>query len=627
MNKKILITFVILIALAINIDAIPPPDNVRDPKEVQKETYLHNTAFLKYYYVQDYDLSFEYFPFENKNKALRKIGSGLETDSFSFYNGLGKVTQTQQRDNNRVIVVKTEYDKKGREKTISKPYTESLAKFGNKATSDGRYYNEFEYDGIDRIKKEKNFDGSVIEKKYGADYIKVKDEEGRWIKFTNDAFGNTVGVSEDSRNEDNYNSEFNYGYDTNNNLAKVASPIGDQLINDYNSLNQLVKTVSPDTGTILFSYDRLGNLETRTDENGVITRYYYDDLNRLIHTDYNDDGSYDVTYQYDSGCLDDENTIGRLCKITDRSGIMQFKYDERGRVIQQNKIIFENPALGINTQLSYTIKYSYNRADGVVSIQVNDEPEITYEYNQISQLESVALAGVITNLADNALLKFAYNPSSTINEISFGNLQKTSYGYTARDWVEKIDTGSMFKRSYGYDRVGNIDELYQGANKETLLASFDYDHVNRLTDVDDRGYYGKDIGFRYDALGNRQEVYENGLLKQTYAYGYEKGSYSLKKATGIQTVTKNSNLLLDIADASGAATALAYDVAGNLRTDADGDQLIYDEENRLIKATTPSGVDEYIYDADGNRVIKKDSTGTTIYVYDINGNNIYEETI
>lgn len=609
MKKMMTITiFFILIILTLNSNALPNPTQ-----------YVRGQ--FDYYPIEDYDASFEYFPFENKNKALNKISPGLEIEQFTHYDGLGKTTQIQQLDSNRIIITKLKYDKKGRKISISKSYADVIEKFGDPITIDAEFSQQFSYDQLDRVIRVINFDRTASETEYGANYLTIKDEEGRYKKITNDAFGNVILVEEDSRNGNKFNSVYRYEYDISNNLKKIIAPAGHETINEYNSLNQLIRSTSPDTGTTTFSYDAVGNQEIRTDGNGIRTKFRYDKLNRLITVDYADNGNAEITYQYDTECINNANTLDRLCKVIDQTGSNQFQYDKRGRVILQKKGIFANPDFGIDENRLYEITYTYNRINDMTSLTIQDQPSITYQYNKLNQLKKV-------QVGDDEIARYTYNPSGPVNIMNLGG-QEVQYTYTSRDFIESINHGidvtnnEIFAQSYTYDDVGNIKSL----STSTGSAVFSYDNLDRLTQVNDANLYGIDLDWEYDSLGNRKKLFQDGSLKKEYTYGYELNSYSLQKGTASEIVSRNSNLLLEISS-EGAATTLAYDVVGNLIRDTQSAIYSYDEENRLEKVVLPDGmVNLFGYDANGLRTIKKDSRGTTIYVYDVDGKVIFEDNI
>ena len=73
--------------------------------------------------------------------------------------------------------------------------------------------------------------------------------------------------------------------------------------------------------------ESLGNMKTETNAKGKTKTYTYDIANRKTSTSY-DDATLNESYEYDNGA----NAKGKLTKITDASGSMEFTYDSNGNL-------------------------------------------------------------------------------------------------------------------------------------------------------------------------------------------------------------------------------------------------------------------------------------------------------
>ena len=384
--------------------------------------------------------------------------------------------------------------------------------------------------------------------------------------------------------------------------------------NRYNSLGQLIFTSHPDTGVVLFDYDNNGNMIIRN-MNGVITRYVYDELNRLVTTDY--PTSTDMGNFYDgddSGfeCLNNNlYAKGKLCAVKDASGTMWFGYDSWGRMTIERKRI-ENRL--VDPAKEYQIEAVYDYAGNAKSISLNGEVIARYGYNHLNQLVKVTDK-------NGREIRYEYNPESTLKAIDFNSGKiRTAYTYTERDWLKTLSTNPLagswdLKRSYEYDPVGNIIGLFKSdaavPSPQDKLAAFIYDPLDRLKTVAGQTstgfYYGQEpITYTYDLVGNR--LTENGI------------SYKYADLSGQHGSQRNNRMI------QAGSVNFAYDANGNM-VSKDNANYLYDDENRPIRAVTLNSTNEYIYDANGLRAVKNDSQGTTIYIYDFAGNNIYEENI
>jgi YD repeat-containing protein len=195
-----------------------------------------------------------------------------------------------------------------------------------------------------------------------------------------------------------------------------------------------------------------------------------------------------------------------------------------------------------------------------------------------------------------------------VQNIDYPNSQ-TDFTYTDRDRIESLHIAGAdgeFKRFYGFDDVGNLIDEYSdlSASPSTQIGHYDYDDTYRLTGVTDfNDYYGGDMSYDYDAVGNIRQ--NNDIV-----YDYEEGNDRLS---------------------SDGTFDYEYDARGNLKTKTlTGTNIktryFYDYENRLSTVILPDGsAINYYYDADGSRVKKTDWEGTTIYIYDAKGNVVYEK--
>jgi len=112
---------------------------------------------------------------------------------------------------------------------------------------------------------------------------------------------------------------------------------------------------------------------------------------------------------------------------------------------------------------------------------------------------------------------------------------------------------------------------------ELKVSGTFFDDLNRLTTVD---YIdATDEEFTYDKIGNRTGIQDLRIGTENYV------------------VDPNTNRY----DGVGGSN-LTYDAAGNLTTDPNGYEYVYDYENRLIRIfRDTTDIAEYTYDALGIR--------------------------
>jgi len=97
-----------------------------------------------------------------------------------------------------------------------------------------------------------------------------------------------------------------------------------------------------------YQYDAVGNRTQRTDYNGALTNYAYDNLNRLTTITY---PTRTATYAYDP--------LNNLTRATNENGSVYIGYDNRYRVSS-----FSDP-------FYYGISYNYDKASNRTKLKLN----------------------------------------------------------------------------------------------------------------------------------------------------------------------------------------------------------------------------------------------------------------
>jgi RHS repeat-associated protein len=384
------------------------------------------------------------------------------------------------------------------------------------------------------------------------------------------------------RTTDPLHGETAYTYDRQDHLTSVTDPRGLTTTYGYDGLGHLIQQQSPDTGPTTYTYDTAGNRLTQTDARGVTITYTYDALNRLTRIQY-PDSTLDVSYSYDQGLYG----VGRLTGQIDAGGDTTYGYDARGNLITVLKSIHG---------VLFMTRYAYDLADNLIQITYPSGRTVDYGREAAGRITSVTTTfeGLTQTVADN----IRYLPFGPVESLTYGNglIRRNTYDrdYRLTDAV----TGSVHALSYLYDARGNITEITD-LNDSSRTQRFGYDALDRL--VSAGGVYG-DLGYRYDAVGNRLSR-TLGLATDTYTYATL--SHRLLEITGPQ------------------ARRFAYDAAGNT-TRAASTTFTFDARNRLSQANVDGHTATYTYNAEGARVLKTLDGETTVFHYDLGGRLLAE---
>jgi Rhs family protein len=391
------------------------------------------------------------------------------------------------------------------------------------------------------------------------------------------------------------NPDVTYTYNATSSITSVTDSNNNTTTYEYTGFNQLLSLTSPDTLVTLYDYDAAGNRTLKIDADFRVTEYQYDALNRLrvIHFPFNT--AENIGYSYDdtgSGSYG----IGRLTGVFDSSGGESFIYDQFGRVKQKSAQI---------ETATYRWEYDYDAAGNPIFLGYPSGREVNYIRDPLTG----RIGSITSRDWSNAPLKtiassFEYEAYGGVSKFTYGNGVVTD---VVRDTNKRITdiilTGSqsVMDWAYGFNSLSDITSITD-RNNSALNRTYQYDGKQRLDGA--TGPFGT-YAYTYDDVGNRLTVNKNG---QTSVYNY----------TNSYTGVVDSNRLQSI-DTGGVTRSFGYDETGNIVTDSKDNKVFeYNENNRLIKATTPSGVTDYVYNSRGQRVAKKStniSAGATHFQY------------
>ncbi len=332
-----------------------------------------------------------------------------------------------------------------------------------------------------------------------------------------------------------------------------------------------------------YTYTPNGEIASIRDANGNVTSYRYDGFDRREFTDFPDTTFEQLTYDPASNRTLKTTRAGQsifysfdalnrmTLKLPAGSPIVGFSYDRSGRITQTTvnaaPTLFTYDAVGrresVEDPSGRTVDYAYDDAGNRSRLTYPDGSFVTYEHDEMNRLEVVRDQGV------TALATFGYDSLSRRTSLSYANGTSTSYSYEIDDDVSTVTHqgmgGSAPAFSYTYDAVHN---------RQTVSAS--------------------DPRYVYDFLS---------LLPTTYT-------------------PNNLNQYTDVVE-NGVSYSLSYDSNGNLVAPPNGHSYVYDAENRLVSATTPSHALDFEYDAFGIRTEKTINGAGTHYVLD--GNQVIAE--
>ena len=375
------------------------------------------------------------------------------------------------------------------------------------------------------------------------------------------------------------NGRTTFEYDARDNLIKVV----DQrlLVTTYhpNLAGLTTETVSPDSvveKAIFGSSDLLGCFSDRSGD----ARILYDSLGRAYQIGYSDGRI--IKYDYDIGTFG----IGRLGKITDQSGSIDFEYNQDGQVVSETRLLDGK---------SYSTAYRYEDSGLLKSMTYPSGRVVNYSRDYEGRV--ISISTVKDGITLPAILDVKYEPFGGLTSITFGNGQVSKKTY---DLSGRILNYSLADKVFdvGYDGASRVVSLSIPGNAQPLIT-YGYDEQNQLTSY----ITGNSaINYSYDSAGNRSRKF-SGLTNHLYTYKVT--SNHLDKITGTDTKTF-------ISDSRGSITK------------KDQISFTYDVALRMQTATTQSGTTTYTVNALGQRVVKSTPSSKILFHYDIEGRLIAE---
>ena len=436
------------------------------------------------------------------------------------------------------------------------------------------------------------------------------DGEGRTVTYQYDGLNRRVSSTDPSGNIEYYT------YDRNSNQLSFTNRNGDKEAYGYDALNRLIEVTDALSNKTRYQYDGEGNLIAATDAKGNKTTYTYDALGQNTH-------------------------------ITFANGTtLEYAYDQMGNVIQQKKrdgakIKFAYDALDQLVEKLYpdgtTDKYGYNEIGQLISA-VNKNATVTLAYDKAGRLTAETLNSQVTaysydvpnrkriltypsgkkvmqtmNVRDQiveiqedgtVVVNQTYNKAGQLATRAYNNGITTKYEYNKNGWLSKIADGKILDFLMTYDKTGNmlarLDQLHPDRSE-----MYGYDKIQQLTSFQ-RGEVKNGIittpartqTFRYDALGNRLSVQEDGVTT----------TYTANAQNEYTSIQGDLNFTPQ------------YDQNGNMLND-DSHTYQYDYNNKLVLVDAETA--SYAYDALGRRIRKTTADGTVLFYYA--GDDVIEE--
>src|SRR5262249_37450107 len=162
-----------------------------------------------------------------------------------------------------------------------------------------------------------------------------------------------------------------------------------------NGFGDVIQRASPDSGTTVYQVNALGKATQIADGRGVVTNLAYDNAGRLLSRQYPAAPGENIAYTWDATTGGNKG-IGRLTRIDDASGSVEWTYDALGRVTQETKT---------TAGMGYTVAYAYDADGNITQVTYPSGRTVSYARDALGRISAVATqadgASPVVTLASN----------------------------------------------------------------------------------------------------------------------------------------------------------------------------------------------------------------------------------
>ncbi len=361
----------------------------------------------------------------------------------------------------------------------------------------------------------------------------------------------------------------------------------------YDLLGRRTSLDDPDAGFMSYTLNPLGLVAKEIDANGTVTRYSYDELDRVVSRTDDADTTSAQTHQWVfDNKLHGLGMLGSLRGFDSDGGIYNEEYSFTSLSLQEDVTVTID---GVS-YVTHTHYDNFQRIKGLTyptGFTYQNEYNAYGYLNRTEKLDGSLLWRSNTMDARGNFTQFEYG-NSVVSDQTFDpntgaietiNARVNGDGYTVQD------------HEYDFSSLGNLN--YRIDHKFGITESFCYDSMNRIKAARIGSCSESDTDFTYDVLGNIRS--KDGVSDYAYASGRP---HAVSRYDGSNYEYDDAGQML-----SGGGRSISYTAFGK--------PSYFSKGNNWASFT---------YDANKNRIARKDSNGKdTTYIglgfYEINRSN------
>lgn len=242
-------------------------------------------------------------------------------------------------------------------------------------------------------------------------------------------------------------------------------------------------------------------------------------------------------------------------------------------------------------------------------------------------------------------IQLTYNNDGLINKVGYGS-HWTEIGYENKHLVSMVTkdsrTTDSITEKLSYNSLGQLSSYIDGKGNETKYL-YDENELKVFDKQEEDASISVSTTYHYDNGKNEFTVTDTDDNETVYKKDTENGTFAVNKISNSDGTTSsfqfdNQYNVLNSVDQNGITITNTYDSKGNLKTHTNSNGITsyeYDDKNRVIKITEPTGSPTINTYEGENLSSMKIGEETTKYEYDTFGretkviypNLTYEETV
>jgi len=357
-------------------------------------------------------------------------------------------------------------------------------------------------------------------------------------------------------------------------VVQSSDPLGNTSKYTYDNGNKLLSVTNSQGNTASFTYDPNGDLLSVQDYLSNVTKYTYDSMDRRITK--TDPLNRTTTMTYDFA--------GNLASITDPKGqVTVHSFDGLDRLTFTG---FGATGTGSGATYQSTLSYQYDGGNRMTSVTDSSSGTISRTYDGLNRLTG--------ETSPQGTMSYTYDAAGrrTASQVSGG--ADITYGYDADNRLTGITDGPA-QVSFSYDNANRRISL---ALPNGITAQYGYDQDSRITSTlyATAGTTVGNLTYAYDSDSRKIDV-GGSLAATNVPLALEQATYDADN----ELLTWNSS-------------SAAYDADGNMTTDVNGNQYVWNARNQLTQITGAANT-SFAYDALGRRVSNTATASPTSYLY------------